>query len=52
LLKKELRKIRLIPEKIYITHPKPQYSKLIREELKMLKMRNLKMLRDGQVITV
>jgi cAMP phosphodiesterase len=52
LLKKELRKIRLIPEKIYITHPKPQYSKLIREELRMLKMRTLKMLRDGQVITV
>jgi ribonuclease BN (tRNA processing enzyme) len=52
LLKGELRKIRRIPEKIYITHPKPQYSKLIREELRMLKMRNLKMLRDGQVITV
>ncbi|NWF52272.1 MAG: 3',5'-cyclic-nucleotide phosphodiesterase [Nitrospirae bacterium] len=52
LMKDELKKICKLPQKIYITHPKPQYSKLIKRELKLLKLRNLKMLKDREIITV
>jgi ribonuclease BN (tRNA processing enzyme) len=52
LLKKELLKIKRMPEKIYITHPKPQFYALIRTELDKLKMKNLWLLRDSQEIIV
>lgn len=52
LLKDEIRKIKITPNKIYITHPKPQYFKLISKELKNLKIPNLKILRDGDIIYV
>jgi len=51
-LKKEVSKIRLMPERIYITHTKPQYAKVIRKELKNLKMKNMSILRDGEIIRV
>lgn len=52
LMKEEIEKLAEMPQKIYITHIKPQYFKLIRKELKLLKIRNLKMLKDGQIITI
>jgi cAMP phosphodiesterase len=52
LLKKELSKISPSPEKIYVTHLKPQYFKTIRNELQRLKIENLSLLRDGETIEV
>ncbi|HXX80823.1 MAG TPA: 3',5'-cyclic-nucleotide phosphodiesterase [Thermodesulfovibrionales bacterium] len=52
LLKEEISKIRFMPERIYITHTKPQYSEIIRNELKGLKMKNVSILRDGEIIRV
>jgi hypothetical protein len=52
LLREEISKIRLMPERIYITHTKPQYSKVIRNELKGLRMKNMTILRDGEIIKV
>jgi len=52
LLKEELLKINRMPERIYVTHTKPQYFKTIRTELKNLKIRNLKLLRDGETIRI
>ncbi|MGB9714885.1 MAG: 3',5'-cyclic-nucleotide phosphodiesterase [Thermodesulfovibrionales bacterium] len=52
LMEDELKKMAKMPHKIYITHPKPQYSKIIRKELRLLKIKNLSMLKGGQVIIV
>jgi ribonuclease BN (tRNA processing enzyme) len=52
LLKKELLEMRCTPENIYITHIKPQYFKIIKTELNRLKMKNLKILKDGATIRV
>jgi len=52
LLKEELSKVKHLPEKIYITHTKPQYFRTIRTELKNLGIRNLSLLRDGETIRI
>jgi len=52
LLQKELLTIRPTPERTYITHIKPQYFKTIKTELHGLKMKNLKLLKDGETIRV
>ncbi|RJQ40005.1 MAG: 3',5'-cyclic-nucleotide phosphodiesterase [Nitrospiraceae bacterium] len=52
LLKKELDKIKILPDKILITHPKPQHLKTIRSEIKKLGILNVRILKDGEVITV
>lgn len=52
LLKKEILKIKHMPERIYITHLKPQYSKAIKKELERLGIKNIKSLKDGQTIKV
>ncbi len=52
LLKEELLKIRHMPENIYITHPKPQHLGTIKSELEKLKVRNLRLLIDGETIKV
>ena len=52
LLKNELLKIRYLPEKVFITHLKPQYFKIIETELQRLKINNLRVLRDGETIKV
>jgi ribonuclease BN (tRNA processing enzyme) len=52
LLKEELPKIKHMPERIYITHPKPQYLKTIQIELQRLKIKNLRLLRDGEIIKI
>jgi hypothetical protein len=51
-LKKELSKIKPRPERIYITHLKPQYLKTTKDELRRLGMKSLKLLRDGETIQV
>ncbi len=52
LLKKEILKINQMPERIYITHAKPQHLKVIRAEIKNLGMKNIKLLKDGDVISI
>lgn len=51
-LGKEIQKFKNIPENIYITHPKPQYLKTIKSELQKLGIRNLRLLRDGEIIRI
>ena len=52
LLKEELSKMMKLPEKIYITHPKPQYSDLIKKEIKQLNLAHARLLEDGDLIQV
>lgn len=52
LLREELLCLKELPKRIFITHPKPQYQKIIEAELKKLGFRNLSMLRDGQSIRI
>jgi cAMP phosphodiesterase len=52
LLREELLKIRPQPEKIFITHIKPQFLKIVKTELKKLRMKNLKILNDGDIIRI
>jgi len=48
LLKEEIGKMKSIPERILITHPKPQHRAAIKRELKALGMKNIRMLTDGE----
>lgn len=52
LLHEELLNIQPMPGYIYITHPKPQYIKTIQSELFSLKLKNLTILKDGDIIRV
>jgi len=52
LLKKELSKMLKRPERIYITHPKPQYSNQIKSEIKRLDLAHTRLLKDGDLIQV
>ena len=52
LLKREIRKIKHMPDHIYITHPKPQHLKDIRAELQSLGMKNLRLLKEGDIISI
>ena len=52
LFRDELLKIRKLPERIYITHPKPQYFKTIKAELQRLHLSHLSILREGQTIQI
>lgn len=52
LLNEELKKIEPMPNKIYITHPKPQFINQIRKELSYLKLKNLSMLKDGMLLKI
>jgi ribonuclease BN (tRNA processing enzyme) len=52
LLKKELSKISLMPERICITHTKPQYFAAIKGELADLRMKNVRLLKDGETIRI
>jgi ribonuclease BN (tRNA processing enzyme) len=49
-LKRELSKIRRMPERILVTHLKPKYSRAIKTELQSLRIKNLKLLRDEETI--
>ena len=50
LLKEELKKLKNIPERIFITHSKPGQKERIQEELDELGWDNLEMLEDGQIL--
>ena len=48
LLMKDINKMENLPEKILITHPKPQYLKQIKKEIEALHLNNIEILRDGE----
>ncbi len=50
LLEAELKKIKPLPERIFITHCKPRYRAEIKREIKKIGLDNIKILKDGQVI--
>lgn len=52
LLVKEMAKMQQKPDQICITHLKPQYFKIIKDELKDLGIKNLRVLKDGDTIRV
>ena len=52
LLKEEITKMPVLPEKIYITHPKPLYRETIEKELARLKGIPLEILEDGMKIVI
>ena len=52
LLKEEILKIDPPPERVHVIHPKPLYKKIIKTELKNLKLKNLRLSRDGETIEV
>jgi len=52
LLKRELSKIKWMPERILVTHLKPKYSQAIKTELRRLRIKNLKLLRDEEIIEI
>ncbi|HMK49408.1 MAG TPA: 3',5'-cyclic-nucleotide phosphodiesterase [Thermodesulfovibrionales bacterium] len=52
LLKEELSKMSHLPERICITHPKPQFFKTIKSELAGLRMKNIRVLKDGDIIRI
>jgi ribonuclease BN (tRNA processing enzyme) len=52
LFRDELLKIKKMPERIYITHPKPQYFKTIKAELQRLHLSHLSILREGQTLQI
>lgn len=52
MLVEELAKIEVLPKKILITHPKPQYYDLIKEEIKGLSIQGLELLHDGSIYTI
>ena len=55
LLKGELAKMKVLPRQIFVTHPKPQYMKQIRKEIKELSRKekiNIRILKSGDVYEV
>lgn len=52
LMGRELKKMKHIPERICITHPKPQYAGIIAEEVAALGFSNIVMLREGEEIEI
>lgn len=49
LLERELAKIPRLPERILITHPKPQFYDQIAQEVAALGLRQVELLRDGSI---
>jgi ribonuclease BN (tRNA processing enzyme) len=52
LLEKELAKIAVLPKRILITHPKPQYYDLIKAEIALMGLKQVELLRDGNVYDI
>ncbi len=48
----ELAKIEVLPKRILITHPKPQYYDIIRREVEKLPIAGIELLRDGSVYEI
>lgn len=52
MLVEELAKIDVLPKRILITHPKPQYYDIIQSEIKALAIAGVELLRDGSVYEI
>jgi len=52
LLLKEIARMPQKPDKVYVTHLKPQYFRAIKGELKNCGIKNLRILEDGDTIRV
>ncbi len=52
LLKTELAKIEQMPERIFVTHPKPQYYDLIKAEIDTIGNRSIELLHDGAIFSI
>lgn len=52
LLAKELLKMKVMPERVYITHMKPQFHKTIQAELNRLGIRSLHLLNEGEIFEI
>ena len=52
LIKKEFEKIKPRPERIYVSHMKPQFFKTIRGEIERLGIPKLKLIEEGEIIKV
>jgi hypothetical protein len=50
LLRMELSRMKNMPERIYVTHTKPQFLKIITSELKELRIDHLRVLKGGESI--
>lgn len=50
LLEKELLKLERFPDNIFITHCKPRYKDKISEQLKKLRIPNIRILKDGDIL--
>lgn len=52
MLVEELAKIEVLPKRILITHPKPQYYEIIYKEVMALDIKGVELLRDGSVYEI
>ena len=52
LLRVELAKIAVLPKRIFITHPKPQYYDIIRAEIECLGLKQVELLHDGDIFDI
>ena len=52
LLRAEFDKMALPPARVLITHPKPHYRKTIEAEIRKMKIDGMRLLRDGETISV
>lgn len=52
MLMDELEKIDILPKRIFITHPKPQYYERILKEVKEMLIEGVELLRDGSVYEI
>lgn len=52
LLEKELAKVTVLPKRILITHPKPQYYQIIKDEIEQMGIRQVELLRDGTIYDI
>jgi ribonuclease BN (tRNA processing enzyme) len=52
LLEKELAKMAVLPKRILITHPKPQYYQQIKDEILQLGIKQVELLRDGTIYDI
>jgi len=52
MLVKELKKIDVLPKRIFITHPKPQYHDRIRKEVEGLAIQGIELMYDGAVYEI
>jgi hypothetical protein len=47
-----LDKIAILPKRIFITHPKPQYFDIIRSEVAALGLKEIELLHDGAIFEI